>query len=331
MVLCLSELTFAEIEAEMDASLQYPDPQDLGDELRRLPTWFAEGTNRQIELRDGLSLAIDHYRLHSPLKGTYSEEQSPILLHCHLSGDHQDTRTAIGNLEYCLYGAGVSPQDVRTCSGQNLILEIELQLEPETLLSFMGLNGELPAAYQPLIAAPGQPQFVQTGLLAPTMQRLLWHIVNCPYSGITKRMYLESKAIELISLVLEDVQCRSQGQPQGIALKPEEIDRIHYARKLLLKNIEQPPTLRELARQVGTNENALKRGFRACFGKPVFAYLLEYRMAQAQQLLASGEYPVGEVMQKVGFRSRKYFAEVFRRKFGLTPRECRQAGPKKFL
>lgn len=34
------------------------------------------------------------------------------------------------------------------------------------------------------------------------MQIALQHIIDCPYTGITKRIFLESKALELLTLQL---------------------------------------------------------------------------------------------------------------------------------
>ena len=133
-------------------------------------------------------------------------------------------------------------------------------------------------------------------------------------------MFLESKALELVMLILEQEQAVQQGKRLH-RLKSDEVDRIHQAREILLRNLEEPPTLTELARQAGLNEKALKQGFRACFGQPIFSYLRDYRMEQAQQLLMTGELKVGEVMQRVGFRDRRYFAEAFRKKFGANPKD----------
>ncbi len=54
----------------------------------------------------------------------------------------------------------------------------------------------------------------------------------------------------------------------------------------MLRNISNPPSLIELARQVGINECTLKRGFRQIFGNTMFGYLHDYRMEQARQLLS---------------------------------------------
>jgi AraC family transcriptional regulator, transcriptional activator of the genes for pyochelin and ferripyochelin receptors len=82
-----------------------------------------------------------------------------------------------------------------------------------------------------------------------------------------------------------------QEQPNRLVtpIQMNEVDRIHEARKILLQRINHPPSLMALARSVGVNDNAWKRGFRRVFGTTVFGYLhVVYRLEQAQQLLANG-------------------------------------------
>ncbi|MEM6612988.1 MAG: AraC family transcriptional regulator, partial [Cyanobacteria bacterium P01_C01_bin.72] len=88
-----------------------------------------------------------------------------------------------------------------------------------------------------------------------------------------------------------------------------------------IDNLENPPSLIELARQVGLNDFKLKRGFREEFGQSAFKYLHDYRLEQAKHLLAQGEMKVQEVALRVGFESRSYFAIAFRKKYGVNPKQ----------
>jgi AraC-like DNA-binding protein len=97
------------------------------------------------------------------------------------------------------------------------------------------------------------------------------------------------------------------------------VERIHYASKLLRRQITHPPTLIELARAVGINDHKLKVGFRQVFGTTVFGYLHEHRMERSRQLLESGDLGVTAAAEAVGFASRGHFAAAFRRKYGVNP------------
>ncbi|MBW4619672.1 MAG: AraC family transcriptional regulator [Cyanosarcina radialis HA8281-LM2] len=330
MTILVSERDYAGWEEEVSHLLEYPDPEDRGDVLMPQPTWLAQGYRREIILREGLTIRIDDFQTRDRVKQIWSEgEDSSIEFHCHLSGDHQDRFSEVGNLEYVLYGSGSYPTQIFTCSGQFPILEVTVMMLPEVLTNFVGDRSTLPLEWQHLIGTSTHISYARVGGLSPTMQGVLWQIVRCPYGGMMKRMYLECKALELATLILEQEREVQHGPRSLTRLKSDEIDRIHQARAILLRNLEQPPSLIALARQAGLNEKALKQGFRQVFGKPVFGYLHDYRMEQAQQLLMTGEMKVGEVMQRVGFRDRRYFAAAFRKKFGANPKDYLKVNLKK--
>ena len=97
-----------------------------------------------------------------------------------------------------------------------------------------------------------------------------------------KRMYLESKALELVSLVLAQESEIQKGERAIKSLNAGILERIHYARTLLLQNLNQPSSLPDLAKQAQLNEYTLERVFRQVFGTTVFAYLHKYRLEQAE-------------------------------------------------
>ena len=85
--------------------------------------------------------------------------------------------------------------------------------------------------------------------------------------------------------------------------------------------MDDPPSLPELAKQVGLNERKLQQGFQELFGTTVFGVLHDYRMERAKQLLETERMTVGAIANAVGISHRGYFATAFKRKFGTTPRD----------
>ena len=157
-----------------------------------------------------------------------------------------------------------------------------------------------------------------SGKTTPGMELVLRQIVNCPYRDYIKRLYLESKALELITLQLEEL-FNSQ-PPSFVPFQGNDRDCIYYAREILDKYLPQAPTLKELARQVGLNERKLKEGFQQVFQTTPFEYLRDRRLEQAQQLLLDTNQSIQEVAYAVGYRSRSQFANAFRQKFGVNPK-----------
>ncbi|MEM0943833.1 MAG: AraC family transcriptional regulator, partial [Pseudomonadota bacterium] len=91
-------------------------------------------------------------------------------------------------------------------------------------------------------------------------------------------------------------------------------------RELLIHDVQKPPTLAELAQQVGLNEYRLKQGFRQVFGTTVFGCLHHCRMQQAQHLLRNSNLTIAGVAAQVGYLSPEAFSTAFRRKFTVSPK-----------
>ncbi len=152
------------------------------------------------------------------------------------------------------------------------------------------------------------------------MQSVLYQILNCPYRDFIREVYLQSKALELVALWLAQELDSRQINQSMVKLSPDDIERIYYARDILITNLLHPPTLLELARRVAINQRKLKQGFRQIFGTTVFGYLHDHRMEQAKQMLA-------QVAHAVGYSHLSHFAAAFRKKFGVNPSAYRQNSP----
>ncbi|MEH2311256.1 MAG: hypothetical protein V7K35_07595 [Nostoc sp.] len=74
-------------------------------------------------------------------------------------------------------------------------------------------------------------------------------------------MYLEGKVLELLALLLGQEAEIYMGSRTQKPLKSGTLERILYARDLLLQQMDNPPSIAKLARLVKLNEYALKRGF----------------------------------------------------------------------
>ncbi|NJK59588.1 MAG: helix-turn-helix transcriptional regulator [Oscillatoriales cyanobacterium SM2_1_8] len=149
------------------------------------------------------------------------------------------------------------------------------------------------------------------------MKTVLHQIRYCPYAGNLQRVYLKSKAWELLVMILD----RAVSPPMPVTLKAGDTERIYQARQILMDCLECPPSLLDLARQVGLNDCTLKKGFREVFGTTAFGFLHDYRLEKARQLLLEQQGSVTEISRRIGFSNRSYFASAFRKKYGLSPKE----------
>ncbi len=79
--------------------------------------------------------------------------------------------------------------------------------------------------------------------------------------------------------------------------------------------------LETLAARVGYSLDHLGVLFLKELGMTAVEYRTQLRLRRARELLASSAKSVREVGRDVGFEDPSYFARLFRRAFGVSPRE----------
>ncbi len=154
--------------------------------------------------------------------------------------------------------------------------------------------------------------------ITPYMETLVQQILQCNKQGIMKRLFLESKVMELLMLQIEQFETAVEKKPSTI-IKANDAEKIHYARHLLEQNISNPCSLLELSRMVGLNDFKLKKGFKEIFGNTVFGYLHEVRMQEAKKLLLDQQKSIHEVAEYCGYQYVQHFSTAFKKRFGITP------------
>jgi AraC family transcriptional regulator, transcriptional activator of the genes for pyochelin and ferripyochelin receptors len=167
--------------------------------------------------------------------------------------------------------------------------------------------------------------FYHAGSLSAMMQFAIQQLFDCPYTGSMKALYLESKAMELVAHKLAQIAL----PPEIKTVMPPVMDshetlRLHRAEEILRHELEQPPTLSELAHRVGTNHCRLNQGFRQLYGTTAFGYLRHQRMLRARQLLEEDKMSVTDAALSVGYASLSSFSKAFTTFFGRQPVTCRQ-------
>mgnify|MGYP001792116401 CR=1 FL=1 len=334
------ELTLNEFEEQFEETdeeqLQW-DASDKLDITYKFDAQVSQGWRREIDLREGLQLWIDNHRLQDRLVlRSHVKEFECIHFNFTLSGQGE---TIYANKtdallepsvtgKYFLMSNGLQPSNVGDYSDIQPYSHVHITVSRLVLCSFVtSAERTLPKSLKHVIRQPNQEAYLRSGDTQPSMATVVQQILHCPYQGMIKRAYLESKAIELVALVLNNEAEIQRGEVRPGTLKTEQLERVHYAKEILLRDMSNPPSLEELAHQVGLNDFLLKKGFRQAFGTTVFGELQAYRLDMAKQLLAEQDISVSKVAHLVGYASRSSFSKSFRQRFGVSPKqyqkECR--------
>jgi len=88
----------------------------------------------------------------------------------------------------------------------------------------------------------------------------------------------------------------------------------------LLRHPQSDATFEHWAEHVGASSRTLARLFRRETGMGFAAWRQQARLVEALSLLSGGS-PVGQVAERLGYRSASAFIQMFRRALGKTPRE----------
>jgi AraC-like DNA-binding protein len=153
--------------------------------------------------------------------------------------------------------------------------------------------------------------------VTPEMIAIIKEITNCEREGIYKKMFVEAKIIQLLLLQLEQLCCNNCHIK--CQLKKSDTAKMYQVRDIILYNLKQPFSLKELAHQVGTNEFTLKKGFKTIFGTTVFGFLNDVKMEKAQNLLTEKELTITQVAELVGYKNATHFTTAFKKKYGTLP------------
>ena len=304
-------------------------------ETSKLPNRLCEGLSQRWQLRPGLNLMVHNLKFRE--KAVVSQENSdgtPTLgmsfcVEGKIQGRSSHAQQAI-QLQSGQASLGILRSAGRTIEyAAKRLLLVHLHIQPEVIgLANRESMQQLPRSLRRAITQRDPADYFQAHTMTTVMNATVQQLLNCPYRGLPQRLYLEGKAIELMSLYFDQISLNNNFRIASSDLSPdltsglkeEEVDRIFYAKDILLRQAANPPKLVELAHQVGINDRKLKQGFRQVFGTTVFGYLHIYRMKQAHQLLLLPKATIASVSQSIGYTSPEAFSVAFRRTFGISPK-----------
>lgn len=199
---------------------------------------------------------------------------------------------------------------------------LEVQMSPVFFESYLPEEHRLFEAFRNKIKKEEFSSISDQNLpINPKMVGVILDIVHCHCSCTFKRMLLETKVLELL---LWQMNQMFEDNCPVCSLKKEDVEKMHSVRKFILANMTEDYSLAELAREVGTNEFTLKKGFKELFGMTVFGFWNTVKMDQAKKLLLESELNIGEIAGKVGFKHPQHFTAAFKRKFGIVPSQFRK-------
>lgn len=301
--------------------LRLPRSSDASIDRLLLTEPFGVGSVMRMKLRPGMEVILVDCRLNAPRALQFITDTPMIELGFWLDGQ-------------CEIDAGREQWQLRENACQVVflnraraeigyrhekpILFCEIRLAPfvfEQFIQELGCDGRL--SWGRIVGK--QPHRVFLERMDVNGSRLVKQMLACPYEAPFRKMYIEGKVLELLSMYFQHCLLDQRTASSSAALRRSDIDKIRRAAQLLSDRMDHPPSLLELSKLAEINDFKLKVGFKALYGTTVFGYLRDCRLERARSLLEKGQMTVTEAALAVGYSNPSFFASVFREKFGCNP------------
>lgn len=146
-------------------------------------------------------------------------------------------------------------------------------------------------------------------------------LVNHNYSGSLENIFVNAQLQMLLLYSMDWISDKEEILSCRFLNSESDCEKITKARDILIQNIGQPITIKELSRKVAMNECYLKKGFKEMYGTTIFDFYQNQRMEHAKYLLYEKGLNVTDVSMILGYSSISHFSTAFKKLTGLKPCE----------
>ncbi len=95
--------------------------------------------------------------------------------------------------------------------------------------------------------------------------------------------------------------------------------------KIIIENIAEPEiSIEKLAADLNMSRSSLQKKLKGLTGLSPVEFIRLIRLKKAAELLSNGNYRVSEVAYMVGFNKPSYFTSLFKKQYGVLPKEFKE-------
>ena len=104
----------------------------------------------------------------------------------------------------------------------------------------------------------------------------------------------------------------------------DEQTTIKYLKEYVKNNYIYDISMQEAAEEMGYSDAYFSKLFKQYFNQNFTAYLTEYRIKKAKELLSNTNHSIKDISRMVGYTDSNYFAKIFKRLVGEIPSKYRE-------
>ncbi|KZS38888.1 transcriptional regulator [Aquimarina aggregata] len=200
-----------------------------------------------------------------------------------------------------------------------LSIEINRKLFEQKIESFLpNMNEDLIELFRDV---NGINQFYYKNYYSLEISKFISEFTECELTGFMRQVYLEGKMYEILTHQLQQYLDDLNEPDKRLILRQATIESIEQAVSIIKDEVDSIGNIVTLSKRVGLNQNTLQNGFKQLYKTSVNEYIKGYRIDTAKDLLESTSLNITEITYKVGINSRSYFTKLFKKRFGITPKQ----------
>lgn len=135
-------------------------------------------------------------------------------------------------------------------------------------------------------------------------------------------VYLRIKIMEL--LIVLGAMPLDENTEDKPYFKDTHVKKVRQIKEHLCAHAAEKITLRELAGQFDIPLSTLTACFKSMYGQSIHAFVKQYRLQAAMQLLRSTDMSITRVALETGYENPSKFISAFKEKYSMTPRQSRK-------
>ena len=200
----------------------------------------------------------------------------------------------------------------------------QMRLVSETELVYCSFDGDFieQAAAEVTHFRPEPPVFRSRSQDKPLRLLMQMLVTEFDAGNPTGRIYAETLAEALALRFLHlGTATPIESSPRVTALPSNKLVRV---KDFVESSLDQDITLDSLALVVGYSRAHFLRMFRKSTGTTPYQYVMQRRIAHAEELLSANRLSLAEIALACGFSSQPHFTLAFKKQIGLTPAEYRR-------
>ncbi|WP_165851759.1 helix-turn-helix transcriptional regulator [Chryseobacterium pennipullorum] len=148
------------------------------------------------------------------------------------------------------------------------------------------------------------------------MHMILKEIMTYSRKGVLQKLFVEAEIIKLLILIFEQFNEKNTSHPTDRT--PEII------RQLVDENYHRNISAEEIGKQIGINQNTVRKEFKAQYQTTISEYASELRMLKAKKMIINSDIMIKEIAIECGYEYLQNFTRAFKKKFGISPDQLRR-------